>query len=518
MFNLVGFIKGFLIEDELDRSKQLAFEIDPSASPNTRTTFIAAQTADRTIMLPDSNFDFNSVLTETSTNTLTNKTIDADVNTISNIDNNEIKAAAAIDLTKLAALTANRVLQSDGSGFIAASAVTNTTLAFLDATSSIQTQLNAKVDDTDIIDLTHGGTGQTTANTSLNALLPSQTANGGKFLTTNGTNTSWASATAPGVLASNLLLNSDFSIWQRQTSRTGITGNLSSYLSDRWWISLENGGIATANRQPGTLDGSKYAFKIFYTSGGGGTIALKIGQQLENLDSLKVYNKNVSFSCYVKAVAAVTTVTVAVIYNDVGDFTQGTVISSQNFTVNSSSFTLCKVENVSIGTLPTTVGTVGVRISTAQTATNNGFILEQAMFNIGATSAEYQRKYADIATELEGCQRFYEKSSDQDVFVSNALSQWGGAIQYHSPEQSTPRAIKTSIPFNVSKFRQDSTIELWNPASGTANQAANRSGGLVQSISASSGDVGEHGFMVNQATVVNNQHYAFHWTANGEMN
>ncbi|CAB5206963.1 hypothetical protein UFOVP183_1, partial [uncultured Caudovirales phage] len=37
-----------------------------------------------------------------------------------------------------------------------------------------------------------GGTGQTTANTAFNALAPSQTGNSGKYLTTDGSNTSWA--------------------------------------------------------------------------------------------------------------------------------------------------------------------------------------------------------------------------------------------------------------------------------------------------------------------------------------
>jgi hypothetical protein len=36
-----------------------------------------------------------------------------------------------------------------------------------------------------------GGTGQTTANTALNALLPSQTGNAGRVLQTDGTDTSW---------------------------------------------------------------------------------------------------------------------------------------------------------------------------------------------------------------------------------------------------------------------------------------------------------------------------------------
>jgi len=56
-----------------------------------------------------------------------------------------IKTDAAITLSKLAAVTANRVLLSDASGYVSASSVSNTTLGYLDATSSIQTQLNAKL-------------------------------------------------------------------------------------------------------------------------------------------------------------------------------------------------------------------------------------------------------------------------------------------------------------------------------------------------------------------------------------
>lgn len=43
--------------------------------------------------------------------------------------------------------------------------------------------------------IANGGTGQTSANAALNALLPSQTSNAGKTLTTDGTNTSWTTQT-----------------------------------------------------------------------------------------------------------------------------------------------------------------------------------------------------------------------------------------------------------------------------------------------------------------------------------
>src|SRR5271165_5568187 len=40
--------------------------------------------------------------------------------------------------------------------------------------------------------ISNGGTGATTATGAIDNLLPSQTSNSGKFLTTNGTNVSWA--------------------------------------------------------------------------------------------------------------------------------------------------------------------------------------------------------------------------------------------------------------------------------------------------------------------------------------
>jgi len=62
------------------------------------------------------------------------------------ITNTQVSSTAAIALSKLAALTAhNRVLVSDSSGVVSESGVTSTTLGYLDATSSVQTQLNGKV-------------------------------------------------------------------------------------------------------------------------------------------------------------------------------------------------------------------------------------------------------------------------------------------------------------------------------------------------------------------------------------
>ena len=79
------------------------------------------------------------------TQTLTNKGIDSDNNTITNIVNAGIKSSAAIAFSKMADLTASRALVSDGSGDVSISAVTSTEIGYLDGvTSAIQTQLDTK--------------------------------------------------------------------------------------------------------------------------------------------------------------------------------------------------------------------------------------------------------------------------------------------------------------------------------------------------------------------------------------
>ena len=81
-----------------------------------------------------------------STTTFTNKTFDANGtgNSITNIENADISASAAIAFSKMANLTASKALQSDGNGDVSASGVTNTELGYVSGVSSaIQTQLNA---------------------------------------------------------------------------------------------------------------------------------------------------------------------------------------------------------------------------------------------------------------------------------------------------------------------------------------------------------------------------------------
>lgn len=105
---------------------------------------------------PSSSVDGEIVLFDSTTGKLVKRAtgtglakVTSGVLSAATLVNADVNAAAAIAHSKMAALTASRVMVTDGSGVASASGVTATTLTYLDATSSIQTQLDGKLGTSD---------------------------------------------------------------------------------------------------------------------------------------------------------------------------------------------------------------------------------------------------------------------------------------------------------------------------------------------------------------------------------
>jgi hypothetical protein len=143
------------------------------------------------------------VVGTTDTQTLSNKTItsaantltiDADVSTVSNIKNAEIKAGAAIAVNKLAALTASRAVVSDGSGFLSAATTTSTEIGYVNGvTSAIQTQIDGKLPTTITTtgDIIYSSSGSTAARLGIGSA--------GQVLQVSGGVPAWGTNTASPV-------------------------------------------------------------------------------------------------------------------------------------------------------------------------------------------------------------------------------------------------------------------------------------------------------------------------------
>jgi len=95
------------------------------------------------------------------------------------------------------------------------------------------------------IDIANGGTGQTTSTAAINALLPTQATNSGKYLTTDGTNTSWATVSGGSGTVTSVALSAP-SIFTVTGSPVTTSGTLAiSYSGTALPVAIGGSGATT---------------------------------------------------------------------------------------------------------------------------------------------------------------------------------------------------------------------------------------------------------------------------------
>ena len=112
--------------------------------------------------------------------------------------------------------------------------------------------------------LTEGGTGQTSATNALNALLPVQTSNSGKFLTTDGTNVSWVTNTSGFVAMPS----------------TSVSSNVTLTAFNKYFIDTSAARTLTLPSSPSTGD----EIYIVDASGTAGTYNITVGSNSNKIN------------------------------------------------------------------------------------------------------------------------------------------------------------------------------------------------------------------------------------------
>ena len=149
-----------------------------------------------------------TLVTTTTVQTLTNKTISGIQNTLTNIPyssllltnqilNADISASAAIAYSKLN--LAGSILDSD---IAADAAISRGKVAAGTANHIVVNGASGELSSEAQLDIARGGTGASDANSALNALLPDQAGNANKFLQTDGTDSSWVIVSGSGTVTS----------------------------------------------------------------------------------------------------------------------------------------------------------------------------------------------------------------------------------------------------------------------------------------------------------------------------
>ena len=303
--------------------------------------------------------------------------------------------------------------------------------------------------------------------------------------------------------------------------------DISDYVLDRWYTTVHmgtnsSGGVVTTSQIPGTLSGSKYAAQIQITTSFNQIASVYLSQALENFNSLPFYGQNGSFSVNLKALGNVNSIAIQFFSNTAENKLIDPIGSPVLVAVNSSSFTLGTIANQAMGTAWTTSGVVGIRISIAGVSSgqifnlNNGFIVEQAMMNVGSP-ATFSRCGASIQEELALCQRYYEKTYNQSDApgtvngVGNSVTAtFGDGVGNHifGARFAVSKRVAPSS-YNVNTYNQGGTINVIDYFDSAASGAATV-GTMLPGETAFQATAGLYAALSPARAI-------FHWTADAEI-
>ena len=301
----------------------------------------------------------------------------------------QVDAAAVGLLTKIAddsvtsrvlQGTTNRIAVANGDG-VAGNPTVDISASYV-GQSSITTlgTIGTGIWQGSAVGLAYGGTGQVTANSALNALLPTQAGNSGKFLTTNGSDTSWAPVTTGTVTSVGVAGNNGIGVSGSPITSSGtITLSLGAITP----TSVAASGAVTGSNLSGTNTGDQTITLTGDVTGSGtGSFATTLATVNSNVGSFG--SSTAIPTLTVNGKGLVTAVSTNAVVAPAGTLT-GTTLASN---VVTSSLT-------SVGTIGT-----GVWQGTAVTAGFGGtgqtsYAVGDLLYASGSTTLS---KLADVAT------------------------------------------------------------------------------------------------------------------------
>jgi len=341
----------------------------------------------------------------------------------------------------------------------------------------------------------------------------------------------------------NKIINGNFDFWQRGFDFTGYgTSQSQKYLADRWQLTntcaavhyFAASGPAPTLAQSGAISNSVFLADCTTadTSLASGDI-VAISQKIEGYNWADLAQKSFTLSFWVKA-------TKTGIYSVAFRNSNADRSYVAEYTINSADTWEKKIITVlpspahgtwnytnGIGLEVTFVLAAGTGHQTSNKniwqvgsyaasnnqvngvdSTANNFYLSQVQLEAGIVATPFEVK--PFSTELEMCQRYYEKSYNLNTTEVSG-SGLGAERAYFITNW------RHQIRFVTRKRTTITSVKLWAPVTGAENNAYSYSASTNRAISVDSGtNVGETaGGVVYSATV--NEDMGFQWTCDAEL-
>jgi len=296
--------------------------------------------------------------------------------------------------------------------------------------------------------VTNGGTGATTNAGALNNLLPTQTGNSGKYLTTDGTNASWATSGGGLTIALDTTTNaSRYLTFTSATSGVVSTENVSTSL----YFNPSSGSL-TATTFVGALTGNATTATSATTStnlagGAGGSIPYQTGSGATTFLAAGTNGQYLTLSGGVPTWANITTVS---------SFSGGTTGLTPN-TATTGAITLA-------GTLAVANGGTGVTTSSGASSV----VLRDA--NVNTSANDFYEGFTNVAAA--GTTTTLTAASTPNFVVTGS-----GGQTYKLPDATT---LPTGAIYTFNNNQTSGAITVQNNSSTTIVSVP--SGGFVEII------------------------------------
>jgi len=298
------------------------------------------------------------------------------------------------------------------------------------------------------LSVTNGGTGATTNAGALNNLLPTQTGNSGKYLTTDGTNASWATSGGGLTIALDTTTNaSRYLTFTSATSGVVSTENVSTSL----YFNPSSGSL-TATTFVGALTGNATTATSATTStnlagGAGGSIPYQTGSGATTFLAAGTNGQYLTLSGGVPTWANITTVS---------SFSGGTTGLTPN-TATTGAITLA-------GTLAVANGGTGVTTSSGASSV----VLRDS--NVNVTANDFYEGFTNVAAA--GTTTTLTAASTPNFVVTGS-----GGQTYKLPDATT---LPTGAIYTFNNNQTSGAITVQNNSSTTIVSVP--SGGFVEII------------------------------------
>jgi hypothetical protein len=315
----------------------------------------------------------------------------------------------------------------------------------------------------------------------------------------------WTNLVSSTVGTGNAIINGAFDFWQRGTSNAG------GYLADRWFFyGDETGATYTQSRQtftPGAAPVAGVEGQFFYrinkTTGTGGAENL-VFQRIEDVRTFAGQQVTVSF--YAKADAARNVILdIDQNFGTGGSATvdvQTTLAATTSWQRFSFTTTLPSVSGKTIGSNSFLQVKFTFPLNAAFTFDIWGVQVES-----GSTATAFRRNSNSLQGELAACQRYYQKSYNQETAPGTA-TQVGASYLAIGASNSGSKVIHTSFPVVM---RTAPSIVVYDLAGASGKVY---SGGSVNALVA---NIGQSSFAAGSVSGASSLDLIFSWTATSEL-